>query len=120
MGTRRALASHGMVAVMLKERNLLATAWPLRDMSSFQKLDFINQVRSYLSLLSWLLLGQSYCLSGRNFSYTKLRGNINTLFQCNSAHMRIGKLLRAQAVWRFMEKRKLSQVSDLEPQEMGD
>lgn len=44
----------------VEEAGLPAAVWPLRDPSSFQKLNFINQAsRSYLSLLSWLLLGHS-------------------------------------------------------------
>lgn len=60
VGTKIALVSPGVVKVKLEEKSLPATSWSLRDMSSFQKVDFINKaLRSYFSLLSWLLLGHS-------------------------------------------------------------
>lgn len=42
VGTRRALASSGVVEEKSKGRYLAATAWPLRDMRPFRN-DFINQ-----------------------------------------------------------------------------
>lgn len=98
VGTRRDLASSGAVAVKLEDTSLPATGLPLRDMSSFQKLDFINQaLRSYLTSFLAPSWPQSCSLFGRNFKcYTKLRMNIHTWFQCSSPQGGIGKLLRAR------------------------
>lgn len=86
VGTRRTLASSGAVAVKLEDTSLPATARPLRDMSRFQKLDFINQaLRSYLTSFLAPSWPQSCSLFERNFKcYTKLRMNIHTWFQCSS------------------------------------